>query len=116
MKTAVLKRIEDIIQIPFVEDEFEVGAVCFANDEDVRADFKLQFTSYDVVNYVYGIVFQLYSKENLNTTSILDLKIPYPQNATSFWEYSSIGKKIRQEQIIEEIEFTAVSQLNWQSI
>lgn len=116
MNTAVFKTIEKIIDIPFVEDEFEVGAVCFANDEDVRADFKLQFTAYDVVNYIYGIVFQLYSEENIKTLSILDLKIPYPKNATSFWEYSSIGKKFRQQQIIEQLEFIAVSQLNWESI
>ena len=55
MKTTVFSTIENIIQIPFIEDKFEAGSVCFANDPDVRADFKLQFTTYDVVNYVYGI-------------------------------------------------------------
>ncbi|GGA85546.1 hypothetical protein GCM10008015_27850 [Flavobacterium palustre] len=116
MDAAVLKTIEEIIKIPFVEEEFEVGAVCFETDEDLRPDFKLQFTIDDVVNYIYAIVFRLYSKENTKNLSILDLKIPYPKNAASFWEDSSIGKKFRQQQIIKELEFTAVSQLNWESI
>lgn len=116
MNRAVLKTIEEIIKTPFVEDKFESGAVCFASDEDVRADFKLQFTIYDVVNYIYGVVFQLYSEENIKTLFILDLKIPYPKNATSFWEYSSIGKKFRNQQIIEQLEFAAVSQLIWENI
>ena len=63
MKTAVLKTIESIIETPFVEDEFELGSVCFANDDEVRADFKLRFTTYHVVNYVYGI-YQLHLEEN----------------------------------------------------
>lgn len=116
MDTAVLKTIEEIIKIPFVEEEFEAGAVCFATDEDVRPDFKLQFTVDDVINYIYAIVFQLYSKENTKNLSILDLKIPYPKNAASFWEYCSIGKKLRQQKIIVQLEFTAVSQLNWENI
>ncbi|MBA0882423.1 hypothetical protein [Flavobacterium undicola] len=114
MKVEVLKTIEKIIETPFVEDEFEVGSVCFANDEDLRADFKLQFSTYDVVNYVYGI-YQLLWEEN-EKIEISLLKIPYPISASSFWQYSSIGKKFRQEHPIQEMEFIVVSELNWESV
>ncbi|MEN9909649.1 MAG: hypothetical protein RLZZ540_2798 [Bacteroidota bacterium] len=115
MKTAILKTIEKIIETPFVEDEFELGSVCFANDEDLRADFKLHFTIYDVVNYVYGVINQLYWKEN-EKIEISLLKIPYPANSSSFWKYSSIGKKFRQEHPVQEMEFIVVSELNWESV
>lgn len=112
----VLKIIENIIETPFVEDQFELGSVCFANDEDLRADFKFQFTTYDVVNYVYGFINQLYWKENQKLESILLLKISYPSNASSFWHYCNIGKKFRQEHPIREMEFIVVSELNWESV
>lgn len=115
MKTAVLKTLEKIIETPFVEDKFELGSVCFANDEDLRADFKLQFSIYDVVNYVYGI-YQLHFEENEKLESISLLKIPYPANASSFWQYANIGKKFRQEHPIPEMEFIVVSELNWESV
>ncbi|KDN55608.1 type ISP restriction/modification enzyme [Flavobacterium seoulense] len=114
MKATVFETLEKIIQIPFVADEFENGAVCFANDEEVRADFKLQFTAFDVVNYVYGILFKLYLKENIENASILNLKIPFPADADFFWKYSDFGKKLRQEKIIETIECNAVNQFNWE--
>lgn len=116
MNSAVFKTIEKIIKIPFVEDQFEEGAVCFANDEELRADFKLQFTVYDVVNYVYGVVYEFYSKENKIIESISLVKIPYPDNADFFWKYSNIGKKIRLQQTISEIEFHDVTKMNWENI
>lgn len=112
MESIVFKRLEKIIGIPFVEDDFVKGAVCFASDEDVRADFRIQFSKNDVINYVYGVVSLLYLKEN----TIASLKIPYPVDADFFWKNSFIGKKIRQEQPVKEIELVSVSQLNWETV
>ena len=114
MKANVFNTIENKIQIPFVEEEFEVGSVCFANDEEVRSDFKLQFTTYDVVNYVYGI-YQWHWEENKKIEITL-LKIPYPENDKFFWKYANLGKKFRLEHPIKEMEFLAITALNWESI
>jgi hypothetical protein len=116
MKMEVFKTIENIIETPFVEDEFELGSVCFAYDEDLRSDFKFQFTTYDVVNYVYGVINQLYSKVDEKLESLSLLEIPYPANASSFWHYCNIGKKFRQEHPIREMEFIVVSELNWELV
>lgn len=113
MEKSVFKSIEKILGIPFVDDELTTGAVCFATDEELRADFKIQFISNDVVNYVYGII-TLDSNENL--ASISSLKIPYPVNADVFWQNSIIGKKYRQNHFIKEIESVIVTQLNWETV
>lgn len=114
MKTSIFNTIENILQIPFVEGKFEAGSVCFANDEEVRADFKLQFTTFDVMNYVYGI-YQLHWEEN-QKIELSVLKIPYPENADFFWKYANIGKKFRLENPIKEMEFFDLTELNWESI
>lgn len=113
MEKSVFKLIEERIGIPFVEEEFEKGTVCFATDPELRTDFRIQFTHDDIVNYVYGIV-ALDSNKNL--ASISSLKIPYPLDSDSFWQKSSIGKKYRESHAIKEIETVAVSKLNWESI
>lgn len=113
MKATVFNKIEAIISIPFVEEEVATDSVCFACSDELRVDFRIQFSSYDVVNYVYGIMFELYRKEDMNLESILCLEIPYPINAISFWNNSVIGKINRQELLIEEIEFLDVTELNW---
>lgn len=116
MKASIFSTIERIIETPYVETPLDMGSVCFESDDELRAEFLLQFTVYDVVNYVYGVVYQLYWRENNKIESISILKIPYPVNATFFWQYSTIGKKIRIEHPIQEMEFISVSELNWESV
>lgn len=111
MKTDIFKTIETIIQLPFEKENFQSGAVCFANSEELRDDFKLHFTTYDVVNYVYGVLWQTDLNENRNTFT--DLKIPFPKTVNFFWKYAEIGKKFRQSRPIEAIELVNCTDLNW---
>lgn len=110
MEDTVFDTLEKIIGIPFVADESQNTSVCFACAEEVRSDFKIQFTNADILNYVYGVVLQLHPNGSIKP----DLIIPFPLSAADFWNYSNIGKKYRQKQIIKVIEFVAVDQLNWE--
>jgi hypothetical protein len=116
MKLSLFEKIEKIIETPFVENELENCSVCFENEEDLRPDYRIQFTYYDVVNYVYGILCQLHYKENKELNPLSLLKIPYPENAAFFWKYSTFGRKMRLEKPITEIEFIDVTQLNWEKV
>jgi|688.fasta_scaffold954692_1 hypothetical protein len=116
MNVNFCKKIERIIETPFVENELEDGSVCFEKDEDLRADYRLQFTYYNVVNYVYGIINELHYKKNKEFNTLSLLKIPYPLNAAFFWKYNAIGKEIRLQKPIKEIELIDVTQLNWEIV
>lgn len=113
MNASVYKKIESIIAIPFVEDEVATASVCFACSEELRADFRIQFSAMDVVNYVYGIIHEMYQTEEFKAKAILDLKIPFPQSALDFWKYSLCGKKIRFESTMKELEALEFSKFNW---
>lgn len=114
MAIPVFKIIESIIGIPFEEDIFETGTVCLAMDEDLRFDFQTQFTVYDVINYVYGIVNLLHVEGEINAKNIKSLQIPYPVDASFFWENSVLGKKIRLRQPIKDLECIPIAALNWE--
>ncbi len=116
LKQDIFKLIEERIGIPFVKDNYEEGEVCFVNNEDLRCAFKLYFTTYDAVHYIYGIVDKLYWKENEKLPPIQLLKIPLPVNGASFWQYCENGKNKRLKCPIETIEFANLSDLNWSII
>lgn len=109
----IFKSIEEIIGLPFLREDFEDSSVCFENNEDLRDDFKVHFTAYDIVNYAYGIIYQSYSQEDENPQFYGSLEIPYPLDAAYFWQYSNLGKKHRIKQPIEELELANISELNW---
>ncbi|WPR70591.1 hypothetical protein SLW70_11675 [Flavobacterium sp. NG2] len=111
MKSTIYKKIESIIQLPFMNETFHSGAVCFADSEELRDDFKLYFTNYDLINYIYGVVVQVYPNQNLK--SVTDFKIPFPANVTAFWETVEVGKKHRQKNPISVIELADCSDFNW---
>ena len=115
-KQDIFKFIEQRIGIPYIMEYYEEVRVCFVNNEDIRYDFQLQFTTYDVIHYVYGVIDKLYWKDNEKLPPIQLLKIPFPVNAVSFWEYAQIGKKNRLQFPIETIEFADLSDLNWLAI
>lgn len=109
MKSIVFETLEKIVGVPFLDLETETSTVCLVNSEELRAEFQLQFTAYDVMNYVYGIAKTIPDKNR-----ILSLKIPYPIDADFFWKQASKGKKYRLENTVPALEFIEISELNWQ--
>lgn len=113
MDTAVYRKIEAIIGVPFVGDEIANSAVCFACSEELRADFRIHFSVMDVVNYLYGIIYESYQADEIKAKTIFELKIPFPKNDLSFWKYSFIGQNIRLENTLKELDYLEVCELNW---
>lgn len=105
--------IETRVNLSFIREIFDEREVYLDNEEEVRLEFRLQFTNFDIVNYIYGIVYQLYWNENKKLKSLNSLPIPYPTDVDYFWEYSLMGNKFRKINPIYEIEFSNISALNW---
>jgi predicted helicase len=70
------------------------GEVCFLNSEEVRAEFKVSFSSTDIFNYIAGY---LGSDEYENKYKKLLHKscpfVPFPKDEFEFWRFVQIGKK-----------------------
>ena len=111
MAATVFTILESIIKVPFVENFFDTGTVCLVHDEELRAEFQTQFTNYDVMNYVYGVLNILSLEINIKT--IDSLIIPYPVDAAYFWNKCTEGKNIRLKRPIPALECIAIEDLNW---
>jgi hypothetical protein len=88
----VLDTIEKIIGISFVLDSYTEGAVCFANDDEVRAEFRESFNTSHVLDYLNAIIHELGDNELEKTNFLM---IPYPKDSVSFWKQVALGVKLR---------------------
>jgi hypothetical protein len=101
----VLDTIEKIIGIPFILDSYTQGAVCFANDDEVRAAFRESFNTSHVLDYVNAIIHEL-KKTNF-------LMIPYPTDSISFWKQVAIGVKLRKDDFADTTKTTDHFEIKW---
>jgi hypothetical protein len=108
----VLDIIEKIIGIPFISDSYATGAVCFADDEEVRPEFRQSFNTFHVLDYIKAIIHQSNDIEFIEKVSF---QIPYPENSTSFWKLVASGIKLRKSDLIDKTRKEAHFEIKWYS-
>ena len=89
--------IEQIVALNF-ENEINVeGNVCFANDKDLRYDFKDSFSAEDVLNCLYAVLNMEDDNSTINCNSILKIieKNNKPEIQLTFWKLVEIGRKVK---------------------
>ena len=72
----IIKQISEKLQLSFInEEEMErIGEVCFANSPEVRPEFRLVFTSKDVLDYLYSVLYSTEFHEEFEKHLKTDLK------------------------------------------
>ncbi len=78
--------------------EAESANLCFAyNNAELRDDFKLAFTSSDLLDYIYAVQHsKAYTeKQALLLSNTHEQLIPYPINQDKFWLLVGLGKTLR---------------------
>lgn len=104
----VLGKIEKIIGIPFISDSYAIGAVCFANNDEVRPEFRESFNTFHVLDYINASLYKSGDKTNF-------YKIPYPEDSTSFWELVAIGAKLRKNDSVDKTRNENYFKIKWYS-
>lgn len=82
----VISTFETKVKMHLVEEEME-GNVCFANREEVRADFRTVFTLQELLEYIFALFPPVSEKK---PGKIL---LAYPTDAEHFWELVHLGQK-----------------------
>ena len=106
----VLVTIEKIIGIPFIAELYFEGSVCFANNDEVRAEFRQDFNVFHVLDYVNASICK--SELRLKTDFI---KIQYPQDSTFFWKQVAVGAALRKSDLLEESTIKKNFEIKWYS-
>ncbi|HUH73907.1 MAG TPA: type ISP restriction/modification enzyme [Chitinophagales bacterium] len=76
------------------------GNLCFAtNNDELQDDFKLIFTSIDLLDYISAVLHaRIYGEQNKEFKNIDSIGIPYPEDAKGFWQFVRLGKEIKRQQ------------------
>lgn len=90
----IVSQMAKILELTFVSEPEAEGNVCVANNEEVRDDFRLNFTPTDIADYIYAVLNSPYQDKNKSPTDMSNLKIPYPSPET-FWELVRQGRELK---------------------
>lgn len=87
----IINQIANTLGLLFINKKEREGNVCFANSQDLRAEFKESFTLLDVLDYSAAVLHaKIYRQGKLEF-----LEIPIPSEAVLFWQLVQIGSKLR---------------------
>lgn len=94
LNSELLKSITNRYGLLFL-DKKETGNVCFANNEELRLEYKQSFTAFDLLDLCYAVLnSSLYNKDLENNIQ----KIPLPMDSNVFWKLIQIGSNFRNQE------------------
>ena len=98
----ILRQITEGVGLEFVAEK-ETGNVCFANNNaELRDDFKQTFAPIDVLDYIYAVLHSPDYREKYKEFLKIDFpRVPYPKDATVFWQLVALGGALRQIHLLE---------------
>lgn len=96
------KEIEKEFGLEFSTEEPKEGEVCFAQSPELRDDFKIYFTSTNLLDYSYAAMHSsAYRKTYKKFSKINFSQIPHPKENGQFWKLVSLGKQLRETHLLE---------------
>lgn len=85
----IVTRLEVLLNLPFISAYTSNSNVCFANNNDVRVDYRDNFNERDIVAYIIGII----DCEDFLQFNSVCLEVPFPKSESYFWEVVKIKNK-----------------------
>lgn len=87
----IIAQIAKKLSLPFVSDH-----------EDEKADSKTAFSPLDLLDYMYSVLHSPSYRKTYREFLKIDFpRVPYPENADSFWQLVALGREIRLLHLLE---------------
>lgn len=91
-----IRKIEEELKLTYQSEKEEEGNVCMANSPEIRDEYKNNFNSVDLLDYIYAVLHSLrFCKEYTKSLETNFFKIPYPRDQTRFWKLVNLGSQLR---------------------
>ena len=84
---AIIRQFENKLGLSYISESSAETNLCFANNDDIRTEFKQTFTAIDILDYIESFL------HTLTTHNISN--IPYPKDTKIFWKMVELGSKTR---------------------
>ncbi len=97
-----VNRMAKKIGLAYVPEKKLVGQVCYINNTEVRNDYKISFSTNDILNYLYAILHSpAYRARQKEFLKIDFPRVHYPANSEKFWQLVELGSQLREIHLLE---------------
>ncbi|WP_026461432.1 type ISP restriction/modification enzyme [Adhaeribacter aquaticus] len=101
----IITEIARKLNLTFTPEKETEGEVCFANSPNVRPAFRQTFAPIDLLDYIYAVLHSPAYREKYKEFLKIDFpRVPYPQDAETFWQLVQLGGQLRQLHLLESPE------------
>lgn len=93
----IIEKIVKVTNLLF-SDQIENGNVCFANNRELRSEFRQNFNVIDLLDFCFAVLHSL-KDESLDYEN---QKIAIPYDSDFFWQLAKIGGRFREYKFRKE--------------
>ncbi len=98
----IVKQIAAKLGLTFVPEKEAEGKVCFANNPDLRPEFRQTFAPIDLLDYIYAVLHSPTYRAKYKEFLKIDFpRVPYPASPDMFWQLVALGSELRQLHLLE---------------
>jgi len=98
----IVKQIANGLGLTFTNEKETESNVCFANSDEVRAEYIQSFAPIDLLDYIYAVLHSPTYREKYKEFLKIDFpRVPYPSNTETFWQLIKLGGELRQIHLLE---------------
>ncbi|MGN6400454.1 MAG: type ISP restriction/modification enzyme [Flavisolibacter sp.] len=98
----IVNKISEALHLTFTPEKETEGEVCFANNPDLRPEFRTSFAPIDILDYIYAVLHSPTYREKYKEFLKIDFpRVPYPKDANTFWQLVKLGGELRQIHLLE---------------
>lgn len=91
----MVQKTANCLGLTFINEKEFRGNVCFANNNEVRPEFRETFSQRDLLNYCYAILASTkYRNTNLEFLKADLSNISIPTDSNKFWKLVQMGKEL----------------------
>lgn len=91
LNSEIINQVADCLGLLFINEKETEGNVCFVNSNELRPEFRQNFTSIDLLDYCYAV---LHSTIN-EFSEINSARIPITSDTSVFWKLVNYGSELR---------------------
>lgn len=104
----IVDQLAEGLGLAFVPESFNPlldnrgGEVCYAESSEVMPEYRQNFYTIDVLDYIYAVLHSPDCRETSREFWKLDFSsLPYPRDADKFWNLVKLGGKLRTLHLME---------------
>lgn len=98
----IVQQIAEKLSLSFTPEKESAGEVCYANSEEVSLAYRQSFAPIDLLDYIYAVLHSPGYREKYKEFLKIDFpRVPYPEDAETFWQLVKLGGELRKIHLLE---------------